>query len=188
MILAHPCASEAAHVFQTAGRAVGAGLRCGAVELLQLELALEHIPEDQALERGVVRAYLAGVLGHVLRERLAMPPRPHVAIVEGVGHTQHVCAGVLRIVVDAVTAQIAAAARLEINPKNSHGCLTHPLLAGTAQRPPRLSRPVYAVARRRRRGASSAATSSSTSSSAAAASASRPTHFRTSKTGVKMRP
>ena len=118
MVLLHGRAREPANVFQATRRAVGAGLAGGAVELLQLEVDLEDVPEDQALERGVVRADLAGMVTHLLGEWITGTPGHHLAVVEGVGHTQHLGAGVLRVVVDAAPLEVAPAARLEIKPEH----------------------------------------------------------------------
>ena len=121
MILAHPRPSEPAHVFQATRRAVGAGLCCGAVELIQIEIDLQDVPENQPLERCVVRAYLAGVVHDGLRERLAGPPRPHVVVVKGVGHAQHIGASVLCVVIDAAGTKVAAAPGFKVDPQGCHG-------------------------------------------------------------------
>ena len=105
---------EAAHVLQRAGRRVAPGLRGGAVELLQLEIDAQHIPEHKALKRRVMRADLALVVGNISGEWLTRHPGLHVAVVEGVGHAQHVGALVLRVGVDASGPKVAARARLEI--------------------------------------------------------------------------
>ena len=62
VVLAPVSASKAPHVLQRARRTVGTGLRCGADELLQLEVDLEDIPEYQALERGVVGVDQPGMI------------------------------------------------------------------------------------------------------------------------------
>ena len=116
MVFLHGRASEAAHILKAARRTVGAGLRCGAVELLQPEIDLKDIPEYQALERCVVRVHQTLVVFDRLRERLTWEPRPHVFVIKCVGHTQHVGAGVLRVIIHAAAAKVATAARLKINP------------------------------------------------------------------------
>jgi hypothetical protein len=118
VILTHRRAEEPPHVLKRARRTVGAGLRGGAVELLQLELDLEHVPEDQALERCVVRADLAGELGDLYGKRLRWRPSDDRFIVESKRHTQDLCADVLAIVIDAAQWQINVRSCLKIAPKN----------------------------------------------------------------------
>ena len=180
VVLLHGRAGEAPHVFKAAGAAVGPGLRCGAIELLQRRfgealIGRQHIPEDEPLEGGVVGAYLAPVLRHAGREGLAWQPRHHVVIAEGVGHAQHLGAAVLRVVVGARAGQVAAAAGLEVKPED-HG-ETAPACAGAG--------PSQAV-RRRRRPASAGAVSASGSATASgsAPGPSRLIHSITSNTGV----
>ena len=120
MILAHPGTGKAPDILKATRRAVGAGLRGGAVELLQPVVDLEDVPEDQALKRGVVRPDLALVVRDGLRERLIRQPRPHALVVEGVGHAQHVGAGVLRVIVDAALGQVAPAPGFKVDPEHGH--------------------------------------------------------------------
>ena len=101
MVFAHTGAERAAYVFKAAGQAVGPRLRSGAIELLELEVDLQHIPKDKTLERGVVRADLASVRCHTLRKRMLWEPRHDGLVVERVGHAEHLGAQVLRVVVDA---------------------------------------------------------------------------------------
>ena len=82
MVFLHGSASKAAHILKAARRTVGAGLRCGAVELLQLEVYLKDIPKYQALERCVVRVYQPLVIFDGLRERLTGEPRPHIFVIK----------------------------------------------------------------------------------------------------------
>ena len=116
VVLAHVSASKAADVFKAARRAVGPGLSCGAVKLLQLEVDLEDVPENQALECRVVRVDKASMIADSGGEFLRGDPCLHGAIAEGVGHAEHVSAGILRVVVDALGLQVTAAAGLEVNP------------------------------------------------------------------------
>ena len=82
VVFLHGSASEAAHILKATRRTVGAGLRCGAVELLQLKLDLKDIPEYQALKRCVVRVHQPLVIFDGPRERLTGEPRPHVFVIK----------------------------------------------------------------------------------------------------------
>ena len=81
---------KAAHVLQRAWRRVAPGLRRRAIELFEGEIDAQHIPKHQALKRRVMRADLALVVGDISGEWLTRHPGLHVAVVEGVGHAQHV--------------------------------------------------------------------------------------------------
>ena len=115
MVFLHRRASKPSSVFQTTGRAVGAGLCCGAVELLQLEVDLQDIPKDQTLKRRVVGVDHARVVFDLGRERLAGQPCADLAVIKGVGHTQHFGACILRVVVHAATLEVTTAAGFKIN-------------------------------------------------------------------------
>ena len=125
VVLLHRRAGEAAHVLQRAGRAVGARLCCGAIELLQRRFADakaggQDVPEDQPLEGSVVRPDLAGVVSDARRERLAGRPRRDRFVIERPRHAQDRRAGVLRVIVDACGLEVAAASALEVKPENGH--------------------------------------------------------------------
>jgi len=115
MVLAHRRAGEAASVFQTARRAVGAGLRGGAVELLQRVVLLEDVPKDEPLKSGVVGADLVAC---EVRQ-WATGPHLNLAVIVRIRHAQNLCGETLRIVVDACAFEVAGALRLKINP--DHG-------------------------------------------------------------------
>ena len=95
VVLAHRRAGEAASVFQTARRTVGAGLRGGAVELLQRVVLLQDVPKDEPLESGVVGAYLVAC---EVRQR-ATSPHLDLAVIVRIGHAQYFCGETLRIII-----------------------------------------------------------------------------------------
>ena len=105
MVFLHLARHGATDVLQAARQAVGASLRGGTIELPQLwfrhtYVRAKDIPKDKPLERGVVgHDLMAGNVG----ERLTRQPGKHLAIIESVGHAQHLGAGILRVVVDAAT-------------------------------------------------------------------------------------
>ena len=61
-VFLHIRTGKATDILKRPRRAVGAGLCCGAIKLLKIEVDLKHIPEDQTLKRGVMRAYLTFVV------------------------------------------------------------------------------------------------------------------------------
>ena len=189
MVLLHGRAAEAANVLQRAGRAVGAGLRRRAIELRQRRLAdalvgAQDEPKDKPLEGGVVCSDLACVLRNAARERLVGRPCDDLVVVEGVGHAQHGRGAVLRVIVDAARAKVAAAARLEVKKKYGHDVsqlLTGAAGGGTAA--PAFTLP---YARRRRRG-SAGASAGASATGGASTSVEPPSiaiHSTTSNSGV----
>ena len=189
MVLLHGRAAEAPHVLQRAGRAVGAGLRCRAVELRQRRLAdalvgAQDEPKDKPLEGGVVCSDLACVLRDALRERLVRRPCDDLFVVERVGHAQHGRRAVHTIVIHASCAKVATAAAFKVDPANGHDVsqlLTGAAGGGTAA--PAFTLP---YARRRRRG-SAGASAGASATGGASTSVEPPSiaiHSTTSNSGV----
>ena len=126
VVLLHVGTGEPAHVLQRPWRAVGAGLRGGAVELLDTGLCdtpgrAQDVPEDQPLKRSVVGTYLAPATDVVINSRwdwLSRLPCDNLIVAEGVAHAQDFCGRILRIVVCALGHQIAAAASLKVKPED----------------------------------------------------------------------
>jgi hypothetical protein len=101
VVLTHPAADGAAYILKRTGETIRTRLRRGAIELLQLEVDAENIPKDKPLEGGVVCADLSSVVTHASGEVLTGPPSMDGLVIERIRHTDHVGAGVLRVVVDA---------------------------------------------------------------------------------------
>ena len=130
MILLHASASKAPDILKRPRRTVGTRLGGCAVELLQIEVQLQDVPTNQPFKRGVMCAYGAGVQTHTLGERTVWRPGDDILIVEGVGHTHDIGAGILRVVVHSRCFKVTAGARLEINPECGHksqGAIAGPL-------------------------------------------------------------
>ena len=101
VVFTHPAADGAAYVLKRGGQAIRTRLCRGAIELFQLEVDAKKVPKNKPLEGGVVCADLAGVVAHAHGEMVTGLPRFHRLVIERIRHTNHVGAGVLRVVVNA---------------------------------------------------------------------------------------